>query len=257
MSFVYSPSSGGGGASVGGGNNIWSNPQDFTATANAGGKTITLSLFTSSVLSSVLTTAHFSNAVIKKVTTGGVVSSIPTTSVAYVSATGVLTLADMTENFAAGDTVIVMIPGPDKSYDETYDFNKTGDQFAPQYEDNTLGVAYGMRRPVPSATSADSSDVSAALEASSVTKATPGRVYSVDFYNGNAAARWFQLFNSATVPADTTVPILSVYVGIGQSVHLAWENGLYCSSGISWCNSSTGGAKTVGAADSLANILYS
>ena len=244
------------GSSVGGGNNIWSNPQDFTATANAGAKTITLSGFTSTVLSAVLVTAHFSNAVIKKITSTGVVSSLPTTSVAYVAGTGVLTLADMTANFAAGDTVVVMIPGPDKSYDETYDFNRTGDQFAPQYEDNTLGVAYGMRRPVSSATSADSSDVSAAAEASSVTKATPGRVYSIDFMNGNAAPRYFQLFNSATVPADTAVPVLSVYVPAGQSVHMAWENGLYFSTGIAWANSSTGATKTVGAADSLANVLY-
>jgi hypothetical protein len=130
-----------------------------------------------------------------------------------------------------------------------------GEPYAPQYEDNTVGVALTMRRPSASATNADTSDVSAAAEASSVSKASAGRLYSVTFTNGNAAARYLQFFNAASVPADTTVPVLSIYVAAGQSVQLYWENGIYFSTGICWCNSSTATAKTIGAADSLANVL--
>lgn len=110
---------GGGGASVGGGNNIWSNPQDFAAAANSGAKTITINGFTSSTLSSVLTARNFASAVIKRISSTGDVDTIPTTNVAWASPT--LTLDDMTANFAVGDTVLVMIPGPDKAYNETSD----------------------------------------------------------------------------------------------------------------------------------------
>lgn len=116
----YSAGGGGGGASVGGGNNIWSNPQDFSATANAGAKTITFAGFTSTVLSSVISTLNFTGAVIRRYNSvTGDVDVLPTTNVAY--AAGVLTLADMTSNFVAGDTVLVMVPGPDKAYNESVD----------------------------------------------------------------------------------------------------------------------------------------
>ena len=108
-----------GGGSVGGGNNIWSNPQDFAATAVAGTKTITFAGFTSTVLSSVIATLNFSAAVIKRVSATGAVDTLPLTNVAY--AAGVLTLADMTANFVAGDTVLVFLPGPDKAYNQVYD----------------------------------------------------------------------------------------------------------------------------------------
>ncbi len=88
---------------------------DFTATANSGAKTITLTSIASVNLDAQLTAASFSLATIKKITSGGVVSTLPVTSVAYNTSTKVLTLANMTANFAAGDTVAVVVPGPLKS----------------------------------------------------------------------------------------------------------------------------------------------
>lgn len=70
------------------------------------------------------------------------------TSVAF--SANVLTLADMTANFAVGDTVAVFVPGPDKSFDETNDRNKVAEQLAPTYEDNTVGVAKVEQRFSPS-----------------------------------------------------------------------------------------------------------
>jgi hypothetical protein len=65
---TYSISVSRGGSSsggLGGGNSVYSNVQgDFTATPNTGAKTITLSAYASTVLSSVITTANFLNMVI-------------------------------------------------------------------------------------------------------------------------------------------------------------------------------------------------
>ena len=127
-------------ASTGGGNNTYSNVTgDFTATANSGAKTITLSSYASTTLSSVISTLNFANAVIKRVTSAGVVDVLPLTNIAF--SANVLTLADMTANFAVGDTVAVFVPGPDKSFDETNDRNKVAEQLAPTYEDNVVQVA--------------------------------------------------------------------------------------------------------------------
>jgi hypothetical protein len=131
-------------ASTGGGNNTYSNVTgDFTATANSGAKTITFSAYASTTLSSVISALNFANAVIKRVTSGGVVDTLPLTNVAF--SANVLTLADMTANFAVGDTVAVFVPGPDKSFDETYDRNKVAEQMAPTYENNSLQRAMTLQ----------------------------------------------------------------------------------------------------------------
>jgi len=111
-------------SSIGGGNSVYSNAQgDFIATANVGTKTITLSAYASTVLSSVLGTGiHFQNAVIKRRNSAGAVDTLPVTNVSFAS--NVLTLSDMTANFASGDTVVVMVIGPDKGFDEANDFQK-------------------------------------------------------------------------------------------------------------------------------------
>lgn len=111
--------------SITGGGNIYSNiHNDFTATANTGARTITLSSFANSVLSGTITAKSFANALIKRVASSGVVDTLPLTNVAYSGA--VLTLADMSAVFNAGDTVAVFIPGPDKGFDESNDLIKVG-----------------------------------------------------------------------------------------------------------------------------------
>lgn len=123
-------------------------------------------------------------------------------------------------------------------------------------EDQTNGLYAVVNKPLGVNTYCPDLDTSAAAEASSVSKAASGVLYSATFTNGNAAARYFQLFNSATVPADTTVPVLSYYVAAGQSIKVDFQMGSYFSNGISWCTSSTSTTKTVGAADAIARIEY-
>ncbi len=132
----------------------------------------------------------------------------------------------------------------------------TIEQYAPLAEDNTNGVFWTQQKPLASSTNSLSVDSSAALEASSVTKAAPGRVYKVVVTNTNAATRYFQIFNSTTVPADTTVPAFAVAVPTGVTVTYDFPNGMYFSTGISWCNSSTLPTKTIGAADSWCHVYY-
>lgn len=110
-------------SAVGGGASGYSNVQgDFTATANSGAKTITFSAYASTILSASITTKNFASAVIKRITSAGVVDTLPLTNIAF--SANVLTLSDMTADFAVGDTVAVFIPGNDKAFDETNDATK-------------------------------------------------------------------------------------------------------------------------------------
>jgi hypothetical protein len=128
--------------------------------------------------------------------------------------------------------------------------------FAPVAEDNTLGVLYSMERPVASLTNAVTLDTSSAAEASSVTKASAGKLYGFVFSNANAAVRYLQFFNSTTVPADTTVPFLCFQVAASTTTSFFFPMGIPFSTGIAWCNSSTQNTKTIGSADSIANVFY-
>lgn len=98
---------------------------------------------------------------------------------------------------------------------------------------------------------------SAALEASKVIKASPGSLRGATAFNNNASTRYFQVFNSATVPANGEVPMLTIPVPAGKSVSFdGGLGGLVCSAGISVCGSTTAPTKTVGGADFLFTIKY-
>lgn len=91
----------------------------------------------------------------------------------------------------------------------------------------------------------------AAYVASLIINATGGVLYGLHAHNSNGAARWIQLFDSATLPADTAVPLLIYSVATLTSVQLDFGVfGLRFTKGIVVCNSSTGPTKTIGAADS-------
>jgi len=96
------------------------------------------------------------------------------------------------------------------------------------------------------------SDNPGAAAASRIHKATPGKAFRLTMFNGNAAARFFQVFDSATLPADAVVPLLSVSVAANGS--FTFDFGIYGRSfaaGIVVCNSTTGPTKTIGGADSI------
>lgn len=117
----------------------------------------------------------------------------------------------------------------------------------------------GGVNPTPSGASAQalSNDTSTAYEASSVTKASAGTVYGVTGYNSKTSAQFFQFFNSTTVPADATAPVITIRVAAQSNFSI--DFGVYgrrFSTGISWSNSSTGATKTIGSADMFVDVNY-
>ncbi len=103
--------------------NIYSNVGgDFAAVANSGAKTITLSSYANSVLSSVIGINNLITGLVVRRTSGGAVDVLPLSNATY--SANVFTLPDMGANFAAGDTVAVYLTGPDKAYDKTSDSKK-------------------------------------------------------------------------------------------------------------------------------------
>lgn len=106
-------------------------------------------------------------------------------------------------------------------------------------------------------TNALSSLASTALETSHVIKASAGRLYQLTGVNTKASAQYIQVFNSTTVPADTTVPVLLAYVPAGSNFSFDFGSiGRYFSTGISVSNSSTAATKTIGSADCWFNAEY-
>ena len=95
-----------------------------------------------------------------------------------------------------------------------------------------------------------------AAAASAIVKARAGAVYGWNVTNCNAAARWLQFFDSATLPTDTSVPLFSIPLAIGGSSNITLVRPRIFLKGIVVCNSSTAATKTIGAADSLFDIQY-
>lgn len=92
---------------------------------------------------------------------------------------------------------------------------------------------------------------STALEASRVLKASPGTLCNLMIYNGNTLARFFLLFDSTTVPIDTTPPSVAP-ISVPALSHLVVSfplTGLTFTTGIAICSSTTAATKTLGASD--------
>lgn len=121
---------------------------------------------------------------------------------------------------------------------------------------NGDGALYVVEAPVAGNTNSLSYSTSSAIEESRVVKASAGRLYEVDFANTNAAPRYFQIFNSATLPADNAIPFFSFAVAANGSFSRSWPHGVYFSAGICVCNSEVDYRKILGSADSLFQIGY-
>lgn len=91
---------------------------------------------------------------------------------------------------------------------------------------------------------------SAAYEKSHILKASAGSLLSLKGYNSKGSAQWIQVFDSATLPADTAVPLLTFTVATVANFDVPLPpGGLKCANGIVVCNSSTGPTKTIGSDD--------
>lgn len=97
---------------------------------------------------------------------------------------------------------------------------------------------------------ASSLAASVAYATSLVVKASAGRLFSVNGYNSKATAQFIQVLNSATLPADTAVPVAVITVpGVSNFSIDFGPLGIPLSTGIVLSNSSTGPTKTIGSAD--------
>jgi len=142
----------------------------------------------------------------------------------------------------------------------------TADGFAPQAEDNTNGVIATQNKPLAVSTYAWAVDKSAALEASSIAKASAGVVRLISGRIDSTLASgtyYIQVLNSATLPADGAVTYL---VAPTKLVHTTGTdtvfnldftmNGVYASAGIVVCISSAEFTKVIGGAYLSMTILY-
>lgn len=84
------------------------------------------------------------------------------------------------------------------------------------------------------------------LAVSGVIKASACVFFEVLGYNNSGSTRYFQLFDSATVPADTAVPMCApIGIPAFSAFSMRLENGFRAPAGLSWASSSTLATKTV------------
>lgn len=93
------------------------------------------------------------------------------------------------------------------------------------------------------------------LVASQVISASPVNLQELICTNTGASTVYCQLFDSATVPADTAVPVIVFAVLSESSASYDNQQGIRFSSGISVCISSTAHVKTIGAAEAVFSAL--
>lgn len=87
-------------------------------------------------------------------------------------------------------------------------------------------------------------------ESSRVIKSGPGLLFGFSVYSSNVAAQFIQLHDSATLPADTAIPVAVFTIATIANLGVSYIfPGRFFSRGIVICNSTTGPTKTIGAAD--------
>ena len=89
-----------------------------------------------------------------------------------------------------------------------------------------------------------------------IAKAAPGVLYGLSGYN-SGPAQFLQLHDSATLPADASVPV--AMIAIPAASNFSMDFGVYGMGfikGIAICNSTTGPVKTLGAADCWLSPRY-
>jgi len=82
-------------------------------------------------------------------------------------------------------------------------------------------------------------------------------VYGFTVYSTRASAQFLNVFDQATLPANTAVPSWSWPLAANNGVGFSWApNGRRFVSGLALCNSSTDATKTIGSADCFFDVQY-
>lgn len=133
----------------------------------------------------------------------------------------------------------------------------TGCQRVTIASDNTAFAVTTNEVPDATATYAPSNVSSTAYEASHLIKNGAGVLFSFTCYSSRTSGQWVQVHNATAVPSDTSVPTMIFWVPANSNA--SWDGGKfgqYFSTGIAFCNSSTGPTKTIGSADTWFSVNY-
>lgn len=98
-------------------------------------------------------------------------------------------------------------------------------------------------------------DAAAALKKELLIPGT-GRLYSLTLFNKNAGAQYIQLHDSASVPAEGSVPEVVIKCLADDDRSEDFSDGILFKRGIYICNSSTPDTKTIGADDCLIRAQF-
>ena len=151
-------------------------------------------------------------------------------------------------------------------FDATNSALKTYDHFVAQAVDVDNNVIAIQRLPLAVSTYAWSTDVSAALEASTVTKASAGVLRSATVRIDSTGATddyYIQFLNAASLPADGVVTFLVLPFKVqhitGTDSIFSFDftsEGIFASTGIVMCASTTEFTKTIAGAILSSTIFY-
>lgn len=111
--------------------------------------------------------------------------------------------------------------------------------------------------PDATATYAPTNASTTAYAASLIIKASAGVLFCMNGYNSRTSSQFIQVHNTASLPADAQVPVITFTVPASANFSIDFGRfGRYFSTGITVCNSSTGATKTIGSADIWADCQY-